>query len=98
MTALGQDEEAKAAYIRCISGKPEHFSAHFNLGTLALSMGDLTTADEHLARAATLDPQRPEPEVNRAVVALKRGGNQLSKAETHLQRAVDLLGSIITQN
>ena len=56
LMALGRDEEAREAYLRCINGKPEHFAAHYNLGTLAIKMGDLTTADEHLAQAAMLDP------------------------------------------
>jgi tetratricopeptide (TPR) repeat protein len=93
LTALEDYAEAKKAYQQCIAIKPDHFSAHFNLGTLALQLGELITADEHLAQAATLDPQRPEPEVNRAVVALTRGGNQLEKAESHLIRAVELARS-----
>ena len=90
LMAMKKHEAAKEAYQNCIEFRPDHFSAHFNLGTLALSLQEYRLADIHLSQAASIDPERPEPEVNRAIVALNRGGHQVSKAEDHLNRAVTL--------
>lgn len=71
---LGEWSEARRAYERCLSLDPSHFAATYNLGSLLLThLDDLPDADRYLRQAHELDPNRPEPLLNLAVLVEQRG-------------------------
>lgn len=82
-----QWREAEQAYQRAIRLDEDHFGARFNLGTLYLrQLDDPTRAEEHLLRARDVDPKRPEPLLNLAVLAEQR--DQLPQADQLYSEAV----------
>ncbi len=81
--------EAQEAYERAIAHEPEHFGAHFNLGTLFLHrLSNPARAESLLMRARELQPRRPEPALNLAVLNERR--DQPAHAETFYSEAVTL--------
>ncbi|MDA3961822.1 MAG: tetratricopeptide repeat protein [Planctomycetota bacterium] len=68
-----QWRDAEEAYLRAIRLNNDHFGANFNLGTLYLrQLDNQPKAEEHLLRAREIDPKRPEPLLNLAVLAENR--------------------------
>lgn len=89
MERLESWREAQEAYERAIAHEQEHFGAHFNLGTLFLKrLGNPARAEVLLLRARELQPRRPEPALNLAVLAEQR--EQPSKADSFYSEAVTL--------
>ncbi|MHC5067772.1 MAG: tetratricopeptide repeat protein [Planctomycetota bacterium] len=87
--ASGNDDAAGIAYHRASELDPDHFDAHYNLGTLYLRrLNDPTQAEHHLQRARELEPRRCEPLLNLAVLAEQRG--QLAAADQFYSEAVRL--------
>lgn len=85
---LEQWLDARRAYQRCLdAAEGQHFGARFNLGTLALGpLRQFQQAELHLQAAHQLEPNRPEPLLNLAVLAEER--ERYEVAREHLQAAV----------
>ncbi len=67
---------AQNAYSDTIKLNPQHFQAHFNLGTLYMdAIANTSLAENYLSIAHKLDPQRTEPLLNLALISerTKRG-------------------------
>lgn len=96
--ALGEWHKARDAYRTCLERDRNHFGGHYNLGTLYLEHLDTPRlADEHLQAARTIDPHRPEPLINLAVLAERSGqaeaealySEAVRVAEAHYDRLLD---------
>lgn len=60
---------AGEAYRACIKLNPDHFDAHYNLGSLlAARLDDPAGAKRELRQAHEIDPRRPQPLVNLALL------------------------------
>lgn len=79
---------AQNAYQDAIKLNPQHFHAHFNLGTLYMNaIPNTSLAEQYLTMAHKLDSQRTEPLLNLALIAerTKRG-----EPLTYLNQSVDI--------
>lgn len=80
--------EAQRAYLRCLDLQPKHFGARYNLGTLYLTkLDNLRQAESHLLEASRIDPDRPEPLLNLAVLSERRATGE---AEAWYNRAIEV--------
>ncbi len=91
-SALGQEEEAKAAYEAALAdpafSNAPHIAAqvHKNLGTSFERLGDEKRAIEHYCKALRLDPHLPEAHFALAQFHVREGN--WKDALTHLDQAV----------
>lgn len=61
---------AQQSYNNALSHNPRHFGAHYNLGTLYLGpLSNPSLAEQHLDTANRINPSRPEPLLNLAVLS-----------------------------
>jgi len=61
---------AQKAYNNALSHDPQHFGSHYNLGTLYLgSLANPALAEQHLKAAHRINPGRPEPLLNMAMLS-----------------------------
>lgn len=79
LSRLGLRRDAEAAYRNALL-RDETSEAHANLALLLVDARQLSEALEHLDRAATIDPDDPTIQLNRANVLVELG--QLPEAET----------------
>jgi tetratricopeptide (TPR) repeat protein len=85
LQALGEWTAARDAYRDAIALNPDHFAARYNLGSLlADHLDDPAGARRELRQAHEIDPRRPEPLVN---LALLTAGQDAVEAERLLDRA-----------
>lgn len=62
----GKAIEAINLYQEALREAPSSFTAHYNLGLLLMSTGQLESAIAHLNTATSIEPNRPEPYLARA--------------------------------
>lgn len=62
----GKAIEAIGLYQEALRESPKSFTAHYNLGLLLMSTGQLEGAISHLNSASAIEPLRPEPYLARA--------------------------------
>ncbi len=71
---LGEWDDARKAYINAISNDPNHYSAHYNLGSLYLGpLGNYVEAQRLLEKAHAIDNKQADPLLNLATLAEKTG-------------------------
>ena len=65
----GEWTAARDAYLACVALNPDHFDARYNLGSLFASrLDDPANAKRELRQAHEIDPRRPQPLVNLALL------------------------------
>lgn len=85
----GRVEESIARLRRAVAGEPANAAAWINLGLALERQGELDEAARCQAEAARLGPQKPQPTLNLAGMALERGAvdESLDHLERWLQRS-----------
>jgi protein O-GlcNAc transferase len=73
LTRAGRHAEASALYRQWTAACPGSCWAHNSLGMALVNAEEFVAAEEAFARAAALEPGRPEPGVNRVKVLLQIG-------------------------
>lgn len=77
--------EQKSIYGTAVRLYPADYRAYNNLAALALAEGDLATAENYLAQAASKKADAPEVNANRSLLAMAQGN--LGDAEVYASRA-----------
>ena len=91
--------EQKNVFQKTTQLYPTDYRAYNNLATLAFAEGDLATAKNYLAQAATVKADAAETNANLALVALAEGDD--AAAETYLSKATtaenynEVLGNLL---
>ena len=86
LSAAGQDEAAKEAYLEVLRRDPGHFGALNELGTMALATGHRSAARTAYARAVQLHPGNPVGRINLGNLCFQDG--DFSAARAHYEAAL----------
>ena len=81
--------DTRSLWVHVVSCIPENASAHVNLGTTLIEMGQTQEAVACFERALSLTPTQPYAHLNLGLIKLRAG--QLDEAAVHLRGAVKLL-------
>ena len=94
---LSDYEVARSQLTEVVRLAPESVTAHFQLATAELALGNNETAEEHFQRAAEIDPLHGGAQFQLATFARKRGDRDtFAKLMRDFERIRALKGSIAT--
>jgi tetratricopeptide (TPR) repeat protein len=88
LQTAGRMDEARVAYRRAIAQSPEDVDAHFNLGTVEESVGDLATSLRWYRAALALDPP-DEARIHNNIGGVLQATGRLDAAHGAYSEALD---------
>jgi len=91
LTNLGRFEEAAMECTALLQQDDVQAAAHYLFGVCREQAGALTEAEEHMARAAFLDPTFPMAHVHRGWMARRRGDDRMAEQAFRLARQALLI-------